>query len=798
MSKIKEVVVFDRPNDSAWKYVAIAVFLATAFLMFMRLGTYPMQMQWEPNYGQVLREMVWGEGDFITPASRVGADEGADAGWFWSKPILVFWLAYPLLAAFGSPAEMPNPWLFRIPNALVGLFGVIMMYFFMSRLYHRRMGALAAMVYATTTIYYVIARAYIVDILVVNFWFMSLGFFLLGEKTGKRKYYWWFYFFMGVAMLAKGLLPLVLTGGIFFFYMLVTWDWKLLLRLRIHKGLIIFLAVGFAWYFYMLMRFGQHYAYIFFWKHHFGRSLGTIDKPDDTFQMFVLYFSIGIMPWLTFLPQAFATAIPWNKAKADKSPEIFFLLGLAFTFTFFCMIDTKFPHYIFPTAPFAAMLIGIYLDKWSDAKSTYYTRAAILVGLLAFAIVAPDVLDKKNYRIIWYFMTTERLQDWHANIGDPRRFFTVIYALWAATLVASGIFKKYYRYSIPLLGILAFAYGFYITNVMVPSLNWMFSARSLLAQYYDLRKSPEEPIAEFTQTWKSRSIKFEMHFDDLANRYHYRQYRMRDNLNSVKNYYKRFVRKPDGTSRRVFIIIEQKQKHFTRIQDLWRRATGGEMLVKIGDDGDPNNEHGYKGYVPEFWLVSNYDNSGKMTRETEEDIRKKLAKYIKPSVAACKPLIAVPHETALGADKAIKLLGYELLTKSSAGGIARRLNIQNWELDKPEVRSGNKLIVRTFWTVTKPVKRDLEIFIHVERPMSFRLRGDHVPVNNAYPLAEWQPGSCIIDEYEFDIPKDTPTGDANIFIGMFHGNHREPAEPKPWREPDNRIKLGTVKIRGKY
>ena len=787
--------MFQKANHIGWKYAALALLFVTAVLMFTRLGSYPMQMQWEPNYGQVLREMVWGQGDFITPASRVGADEGADYGWFWSKPILVFWLAYPLQAMFGSADSMPNPWLFRIPNAFVGLLGVLMMIYLMTRLYSRRTGVISGLVYATTTIYFVIARAYIVDILFVNFWFISLGFFFLGEKFGKKKYYYLFYLFIGVSMLAKGLLPLILTGGILFFYLIVTWDWKLLKRMNIPKGLVIFLAIGFAWYLYMIIRFGSNYAYIFFYKHHFARATGTLDKPDDTFEMFVLNFAVGVLPWLTFLPQAVATALPWNKGTADRKPELWFVLGLGFTFMFFCVIGTKFPHYIFPTAPMAALLIGLYLDRWVGADLKNFNRISVLIGLLTFAIVAPDMLDKKNYRIIWYFMNTERLQDWHASIGDPRVWFTYIYALWAATLVLTGVFKKYYRFALPVLGVLAFTYAFYITNHMVPQLNWMFSSRTLFQTYYD-EKGDDDIIAEFTQTWKSRSIKFEMHFDELANKYDYRKYRLRDNLNSVKNFYEQHVRRPDGTSRRVWFIIEQKQKHFSRIQNLWRRATGGEMLVKIMDDGDPDNKHGYKAYNPEFWLVSNYGRDKKMEKVSRADIRKMLKRYVKDDIAQCD--IAVHHEALLGRDKGIKMLGYELMVKRAGKNTATRLNINDWKLDKPEVHSGDKVVIRTFWTVTKPVNRDLELFIHAERPMGFRLRGDHVPVNNEYPVPEWKVGQCIMDEYEIDIPKDTPTGDMDIYIGMFKGNDREPVDARPWREPDNRIKLGSLIVRGKY
>ncbi len=743
--------------DRLDKFALGALLLLAVFILFIKLGTYPLQMQWEPNYGQVVREMAWGEGDIITPACKVGSDEGAPAGTFWSKPIMIFWLAYPLYTLTGNNSE----WNARIPIALVGLFGVFMTFWFMSRLYNRRVGLLAGLLLVLTPAYFLISRAYMVDTPFVVFMWVGIGFLLVGEKEKRPAYTYLFYVFMALSFLSKGLLPLIIAGGTLTLYFIISQDWAALKRMRMHKGILIFLAVGIPWYFYMYSKYGTFYIEKFFWSHHFERALGKLDKPDDTYEMFVLYFCIGVLPWISFLPQALATLIPWGKRDADFSKiGLFFLSGFVTCFSFFSIISTKFVHYIYPTVPFTVAILAIYLDKLlSDDKSRTLNRIVFVAAIIIMAIIAPDLLDQKNYRNIFYFITTERLQDWHPNVADPSLWFSVLFAIWGGILGVAFILRRFNRYILGLLVIVAIVYASYINFQMIPTLTEMFSARGMINKYMELRTGPEEPLGEFTQTWKSRSIKYYLPFDEMKKN-GYMAHRIRNNSSSVRRWHSKHKDK------RVFIIVEQKQKHFSRVNALWEEVSGGEQLVKLFDDRVPGEP-----YHPEFWLLSNRNNEGKSKRITKKQLKQELSKFV--SKEPFTPQNAIEADF----DEGIKLVGYDIEPKD-------------------KIKRGKDLKITLYFNATKKTRRNWQVFLHVEPSSNpqYRYRGDHVPVGGRYPTTKWKEGEFIKDSYNVSIPPNAKLEELHVFFGLFHGNQRSPVTNIKQRDREGRLDLGTLQV----
>jgi 4-amino-4-deoxy-L-arabinose transferase-like glycosyltransferase len=115
------------------------------------LGCYSLLDPWEPHYGEVAREML-ARNDWI---SLWWAQEG----WFWSKPVLDFWLQGLAFALFGvrfRPDEMlsgaahgyvPQPeWAARLPVVMLTLVAVYALYRFVAAAAGKRVGFLAGLV----------------------------------------------------------------------------------------------------------------------------------------------------------------------------------------------------------------------------------------------------------------------------------------------------------------------------------------------------------------------------------------------------------------------------------------------------------------------------------------------------------------------------------------------------------------------------------------------------------------------------------------------------------------------------
>ena len=150
-----------------------------------RLGSYSLLDPWETHYGEVAREML-ARDDWI---SLWWAQEG----WFWSKPVLDFWLQGLAFALFGvkfRPDEMlsgaaqgylPQPeWAARMPIVLLTLVSVYALYRFVAAAAGKRAGFLAGLVLLCAPYWSVLAHQSMTDMPYVAPLTAALSLFGLG------------------------------------------------------------------------------------------------------------------------------------------------------------------------------------------------------------------------------------------------------------------------------------------------------------------------------------------------------------------------------------------------------------------------------------------------------------------------------------------------------------------------------------------------------------------------------------------------------------------------------------------
>lgn len=152
------------------------------------LGSYSLLDPWEPHYGEVAREML-ARDDWI---SLWWAQEG----WFWSKPVLDFWLQGLAFALFGvkfGPDQMlsgaahgylPQPeWAARMPVVLLTLVGVYALYRFVAAAAGKRAGFLAGLVLLCAPYWSLLAHQSMTDMPYVAPLTAALSLFGLGLLT---------------------------------------------------------------------------------------------------------------------------------------------------------------------------------------------------------------------------------------------------------------------------------------------------------------------------------------------------------------------------------------------------------------------------------------------------------------------------------------------------------------------------------------------------------------------------------------------------------------------------------------
>ncbi len=163
--------------------------IALGALLYMpALGTFSLWDPWETHYGEVAREIL-SRDDWVSLW-------WAQDGWFWSKPILNFWIQalamgslgthfqpdQMLLGAGGAASAHPE-WVVRTPNVLMTLAAMYLLYKGVAKVFGRRAGMLGAVVLATMPDWYFLAHQTMTDMPFVAAMTAAMGLLLYGLNT---------------------------------------------------------------------------------------------------------------------------------------------------------------------------------------------------------------------------------------------------------------------------------------------------------------------------------------------------------------------------------------------------------------------------------------------------------------------------------------------------------------------------------------------------------------------------------------------------------------------------------------
>ncbi|MCP4606080.1 MAG: phospholipid carrier-dependent glycosyltransferase [Proteobacteria bacterium] len=153
----------------------LVVSLATATIM-ATLGSQGLWDCWETHYGEVARRQLE-QDDWISLFW--------ENKWFYSKPILIFWMMNLGMAVFGigiEPDSISNhaEWGVRFLVAVLAIIVIWSLYTLIARRVSKRAGMFAALVLGTTPMFAFVARQAITDLPFVGFMTLAVVCFLLG------------------------------------------------------------------------------------------------------------------------------------------------------------------------------------------------------------------------------------------------------------------------------------------------------------------------------------------------------------------------------------------------------------------------------------------------------------------------------------------------------------------------------------------------------------------------------------------------------------------------------------------
>jgi len=353
-----------------WKRGALALFCSAAlfFLYLFGLTRAGLLGPDEPRYAAIGRAMA-DSGDWITP--RLWGNP-----WF-EKPALLYWMTAAGFKAGLGPDLAP-----RLPVAILSI--GFLVYFFVAL--RREFGAAAAS-YATTILatsvgWLAYSHVAITDLPMSAAFAAAMLVILNGPLRGAASLTPALIAgaLLGVAVLAKGLVPLALFLPAVWF---LRGRWRDLLWL-----LAAMAVVALPWYALVTLRNGAPFLEEFFWKHHFERFATAALQHEQPFWFYVPVLAAGLFPWTPLLLLLFQRRMYRNR------PAVFLLAWFSWGFIFFSVSRNKLPGYLLPLLPAVAALAGIALAEARAGAVKMSCLLAASAALLWFVPAIPQFLPQ--------------------------------------------------------------------------------------------------------------------------------------------------------------------------------------------------------------------------------------------------------------------------------------------------------------------------------------------------------------------------------------------------------------------
>jgi 4-amino-4-deoxy-L-arabinose transferase-like glycosyltransferase len=376
----------------------------------------------EPRYAAIGRHMA-GSGDFVTPLLW-------GKPWF-EKPPLLYWMTAVATRLGLGPEVAP-----RLPVAVLGWSFLVFLWWIARPEFGEEASLYAALILGTSALWLAYSYVAVTDIPLSTTFCAAM--FIALYRPGLR----WAALagaLLGLAVLAKGLVPLVL-------FVPIVWPLRRRWRELLITGVLCVLIAA-PWFIAMIARFGRGFLNDFFWKQHFERFATTA--------------LAHVQPWWFYVPVLVGAVFPWTPAYVliRRDPRLSFLaVWLAFAFVFFSASRNKLPGYVLPLMPAVCLILGVALQRARSPKVVLVTVAILTALIPAVSTVLPDALERG--------VSHSRLQPtW------------LTFALPVAAGLASLFFASHDRKLVVYVTVIAVGALLFVKAAILPRLDGSISAR---------------------------------------------------------------------------------------------------------------------------------------------------------------------------------------------------------------------------------------------------------------------------------------------------------------------------------
>ena len=333
----------------------------------MNLGSSAL-IDWDESIYAAVSKEILENGDWLTLRWNKEV-------WF-EKPPLYFWLTALTYSILGITEFAARLW-----SAILGVTGVVTVYFFGKGMFNRLTGFTSAIILASTAHWLLQSRNGTLDIMAASFIALTLYFFWRARSEPRL---WKFTgLFLGLTFMTKNAVAAIPFSVMFIFAALeISYEGsfeKYPLKSILFSCFLVFLLVILPWHLVMYSIHGRVFIDEYFFYHILSRTKGIEGHAKPWFWYFVVFQHWARYWYLAFLGAIYLLAGLLVRDGIKKHLRGFFLfLWFFVTFLVFSISQSKIEWYLVPIYPAAALLIGSFLPR----------RKVLALLLTVFCLIA--------------------------------------------------------------------------------------------------------------------------------------------------------------------------------------------------------------------------------------------------------------------------------------------------------------------------------------------------------------------------------------------------------------------------
>jgi 4-amino-4-deoxy-L-arabinose transferase-like glycosyltransferase len=296
------------------------------------------------------------------------------------------------------------------------------------------------------------------------------------------------YGLLGVSVLAKGPPGLAVVGAVGVLHVVAMQRWRALYTggFEIKRGLALMIAMFLPWHLAMYFREGARFIDEYLFNHIMNRAAIGVDNSPGTFEYYSSQIGHGMWLWAGLLPAALAATLLRTRSDSREGRVRFMIALWAIAGTaFFCLVQTKFHHYILPVIPALGILVGFLLDDLAGHRDRLHPLYA-LIGIAIVLLICRDLMFEPERWIEMFVYRYDRpwpsAEPWQIDPSDG------LLGLGIAGAAAIGLAAtRWRRLGVAALGAAGLAIAIWALQVYMPIAGTHWGMGDAVRTYYQQR-----------------------------------------------------------------------------------------------------------------------------------------------------------------------------------------------------------------------------------------------------------------------------------------------------------------------